>query len=597
MSNHEIDARLKNLRKSMKDNEIDYYYVPSADEHNNEYPPNFTKRRAWISNFTGSAGNALIGKKKAYLWTDTRYFLQAERELNNSLYELMRLGLPDTPSIDQWLAAQDEALVCGIDPRVISIAQTAKIQEAMNNHGGKLLSIDSNLIDAIWTDRPTAPPEPLRIQAIEYAGISAKKKITQLRKAIKDNGCHAHVITMLDAIAWLFNIRGNDINYNPLVISYAIITQEQALLFIDKNKITEKDYPYLKEQNIEIKPYKNFQSALNLIQGNVLLDPLTASWWVQQQLTQATIFLQPSPISLMKAIKNDTEQEGMRIAHQIDAVAMIKFFNWLETHWQEGVSEKSAQEKLDGFRREELKCLDLSFSTISGFGPNGAVVHYFVTNETSIPIDDKNLYLIDSGGQYYYGTTDITRTIHLGTPTESQKHHYTLVLKGHLAIRHLIFPDGTCGEHINAFAHAPLWRDALDYGHGTGHGVGCYLCVHEGPQMIAPKNTGIPLKPGMIVSNEPGVYFENQYGIRIENLCLIQQAYTQNDSKTHHGPFYTFEDLTLVPYCRKLINTNELTAQEIAWVNEYHQHVYQKIASRLPNEKLRNWLKTATQPL
>ncbi|WP_423063091.1 aminopeptidase P family protein [Candidiatus Paracoxiella cheracis] len=595
--NNNTATRLSELRQLMNDNGVDYYYVPSADEHKNEYLPAYTKRRAWISNFTGTAGDVLIGKNTAYLWTDARYFLQAEQQLDSSLYELMKMTQGETPSIDQWLASQGDNIVCGVDPNVISIAQAHKIQNTLSHHGGKLLSIDKNLIDAIWTDRPASPHKPLRIQDVKYAGQSAHDKITQLRNMMKDAGANAHIITMLDAIAWLFNIRGNDISYNPLVISYAVVTHDQALLFVDPEKITAEDHRYLKEQHIEVRPYGDFQSVLNHVKGKAWVDPSTASWWVQQQLNQAEILVQHSPITLLKAIKNNTEQQGMRIAHQIDAVAMIKFLYWLEHHWQEGITEKSAQEKLDALRREEPRCLDLSFSTISGFGPNGAIVHYFVTEKTSIPIDDSSLYLIDSGGQYYYGTTDITRTIHLGTPTEAQKRHYTLVLKGHLAIRHCVFPDGVCGEHINALAHVPLWRDALDYGHATGHGVGCYLCVHEGPQGITFRHTGVPLQPGMVVSNEPGVYFKSQYGIRIENLCLITQAYTQLDSQTHHGPFYKFEDLTLVPYSRKLIDTNNLTAEEIAWVNEYHQHVYETIVDQLPSDELREWLSAATEPL
>lgn len=596
MSNNAIVNRLNELRKLMNDSEIDYYYVPSADEHKNEYLPDCAKRCAWISNFTGSAGDALIGKDKAYLWTDARYFLQAEQELDPSLYKLMKTGQGVTPAIDQWLLSQGENIVCGVDPKVISIAQATKIQSVLAAHGGKLLNIDNNLIDAIWKDRLAPPHEPLRIQDEKYTGASAKEKINRVRDVMNEVGAKTHLVTMLDAIAWLFNIRGNDIAYNPLVISYAIITQDQAILFVDAYKITAKDHDSLKQQHIEVRPYEDFQSALNELNGTTWVDPTTASWWVLQQLNN-NVLLQESPITLMKAIKNDTEKQGMRIAHQIDAIAMIKFLYWLEHHWQDDVTEKIAQEKLDTLRQEAPQCLDLSFSTISGFGSNGAIVHYFVTEKTSIPINDSNLYLIDSGGQYHYGTTDITRTIHLGTPTDTQKHHYTLVLKGHLAIRHLIFPDGICGENINALSHAPLWRNALDFGHGTGHGVGCYLCVHEGPQAIAWRNTEVSLKPGMIVSNEPGVYLENQYGIRIENLCLINKAYTQVDSPTKHGPFYMFEDLTMVPYCRKLIHTNDLNEQEIEWINQYHQQVYETIADKLPSNELRQWLKEATQPL
>lgn len=402
---------------------------------------------------------------------------------------------------------------------------------------------------------------------------------------------------MLDAIAWLFNIRGNDIDYNPLILSYAIVTKDESFLFIDPNKLTGQDQIYFKKFKIQIKPYHALDEALIQLSGSVWIDPETTNYWIRKQLKNIkNIIYKPSPIILPKAVKNPIEQQGARDAHILDAIAMIRFLHWLETHWQEGVSELMAAQKLEAFRRENSRCLDLSFPSISGFGSHGAIVHYIATSETDVFIDDSTLYLIDSGGQYCSGTTDITRTIHLGNPTNQQVHLYTLVLKGHLAIRHTIFPQGTCGEHLNAFAHQFLWREALDYSHGTGHGVGSYLCVHEGPHAITASNTQIPLLPGMIVSNEPGVYLTNQYGIRIENLCLVIEKFKVDDSTTGHGPFYGFEDLTLVPYCKKLINPQELSNQEVQQINDYHKQIYLALKDLLTNE-LHVWLKQATAPL
>lgn len=597
MSKNAISNRVHDLRTLMHEIKADYYFVPATDPHRNEYLPECFERRAWITGFTGSAGDAVIGKNDAYLWTDPRYFLQAEQQLDPALYQLMKQGQGETPAIDRWLSNQKKPLVFAVDPKIISINQAARIETALQEHGGKLLSVENNLIDQLWKDRPSMPHTPIRIHGEQFAGESAEKKLQALRTTMIAEGVNAIVITVLDAIAWLFNIRGNDIAYNPLIISYAIVTLETATLFVDLDKVTPNDQRYLETIPVAAAPYEDFKAALNAEKGHVWVDPNTASLWVKQELREATLFLADSPITLMKAIKNPIEQAGARKAHEIDAIAMIEFLYWLEHNWRSGVSELQAAEQLSKFRRQDPRCLDLSFSTISGFGPHGAIVHYFVTEKSSIDITDQSLYLIDSGGQYATGTTDITRTIHLGSPTIIQKHHYTLVLKGHLALRHAIFPQGTRGEHLNAFAHQFLWNEALDFGHGTGHGVGSYLCVHEGPQAITARNTGVPLMPGMIVSNEPGVYLTNQYGIRIENLCLITEKYDIKESATSHGPFYTLDDLTLVPYCRQLINKEELSKQEIQWVNEYHQRIFKTLAPQLSNQNLMHWLAEATAPL
>ncbi len=372
------------------------------------------------------------------------------------------------------------------------------------------------------------------------------------------------------------------------MISYAIITAEKAILFIHPGKVHEGDKIYLQSQGIELQNYDEFATHLNHFTGRVWIDPNNSSWWLEQQLPKAYLFLEASPILLMKSRKNPTEIAGMHEAHRRDALAMVKFLHWLENTWAEGVTEISAANELEKFRRQDPECLDLSFASISGFAANGAIVHYRATPATDRRIDASNLYLIDSGGQYLYGTTDITRTIHLGLATLEQKKYYTSVLKGHLALRHTLFPAGSCGEHLDAIARRPLWQQGLNYGHGTGHGVGCYLCVHEGPQRISPGYSKIALEPDMIVSNEPGLYFTDQFGIRIENLCVIVES-------SHHQ-FYTFEDLTKVPYATNLIETSMLSAEEIEWIDNYHKEIYQLLMDDL-NENQRQWLTQATAPI
>lgn len=589
-----VSQKLDKLRQLMRQHNVDYYYVPATDAHNNEYLPPAWRRRAWISHFTGSAGDVLVGQDRAYLWTDFRYTLQAQNQLDNN-FELFSYPQATVAPITVWLQQNATKKNIGIDPKLISIKSAERWRKILSAVNGKLVLLENNLIDAIWEDQPAIVTHPIRSFNIQYSGRYAKNKIEDVRQFMRQHHIDAHVITMLDAVAWLYNIRGNDIDYNPLVISYAVITLDKALLFADLSQISQEVKAYLAEQGISILPYISFKYTLNKLQGNVLLDPNTTNLWVSNQLKQATPVFLSSPISLLKACKNSTEIKGMHEAHRLDAIALCKFFHWLENHWH-NLTELEAAQRLSEFRLENPHCQGLSFETISAFAEHGAIIHYCVTKETNRTIDDRNLYLIDSGGQYLEGTTDITRTIHLGQPTQQQKQCYTLVLKGHLALRHTLFPNGTNGEHLNAIAHRPLWNEGLDYNHGTGHGVGCYLCVHEGPQRIATTLTGVPLKAGMIVSNEPGLYIENQYGIRIENLCVIVETLQTNKSLPGYGPFYGFEDLTKVPYARHLIDKSMLASQEIQWINDYHREIYECLHNDLPT-KVRQWLKKATLPL
>lgn len=590
-----IADKLSAIRAKMQQANLDYYYVPSSDDHHNEYLAPHFERRAFMSGFTGSAGDVLIGNDAAYLWTDPRYFLQAEQQLDKKCFQLMRQKQGMAAPIHQWLEHNAAGKRVGVDPKTISITMAKRWQRCLDEVDGQLISIEDNFVDSIWQDQPAFKHSQTSIWDKQYAGLSAKEKIAQVRNAYQKLNADAHIVTMLDAIAWLFNIRGNDIPYNPVMTSYAIITDNKAMLFIDPQSVTEELEKHCQQQGIELHDYQDVATAIHQLTGNVLIEAATANLWVSQQLKQAKPIYEASPITLMKAIKNSTEVAGMFEAHRRDALSMCRFLHWLDHHWQ-GQSELSVIAKAEEFRRQDKYCQELSFSTICGYAEHGAIIHYFATKDSSIGITDKNLLLIDSGGQYLQGTTDITRTVHLGQPSDEHKHYYTLVLKGHLALRHLNFPDGVNGEHINAVAHLHLWKEGLDYGHGTGHGVGCYLNVHEGPQRIAWAATTTPLQENMVVSNEPGCYLENKFGIRIENLCVIKKVRDEKDSATGHGPFYQLQDLTLVPYARKLIDLSLLNQEEIQWIDDYHQHIYNTLADDL-NGDVKAWLKEATLPL
>jgi Xaa-Pro aminopeptidase len=588
--------KLSKLRALMYQHTLDFYYVPSSDAHQNEYVPDCWQRRVWISGFTGSSGEVLIGTHHAYLWTDGRYVLQAQKELDLTLFQLMQQQQGIAAPIDQWLGSQRKPLRVGVDPAVITINQAKRMQAVLAEHGGELVAIANNWVDSIWRDRPGLSHKPLMIYPVEYSGQSTQEKLTLLREAMQQQGATAHVLNALDAIAWLYNIRGQDVAYNPVVISYAVVTLDQAFLCLELNKVSPADKAALAAQGVTLLDYEEFFNVVQQQKGLVWFDSGVAGWWMSTLLPANQQLHQSSPITLMKACKNPTEIKGSKIAHQRDGVAVVKFIHWLEMHWKQGVDEISVSEKLDGFRQQGKHYRGQSFATIAGFADHGAIIHYHATEKTNCTVDDSNLFLLDSGGQYLEGTTDITRVFHLGTPTAKQKRDYTLVLKGHLALRHMVFPEGVSGVHLDAFARQFLWQHGLDYSHGTGHGVGAYLCVHEGPQRISYGMIAAPLKPGMIVSNEPGLYLAGQYGIRVENLCLIEPAFSGEKGESGHGPFYTLSDLTLVPHNRKLMDTELLTAQEKRWINEYHQQVFAALKPDLSGEVL-VWLKQATAPL
>ena len=587
-----IQIKLDKLRTLMQEHQVDMYLAPSIDAHCNEYVPECFNRRPWISGFSGSAGEALITHDHAYLSTDGRYFLQAEAELDPAAYTLLKqTGF--APHTEVWLSENGAGKTLGIDPRVVGIGRARSLEQLMQNAGGKLKFIDNNLIDECrhqCGESLELPQNPVFRLEEQYTGQSLADKLCWVRTEIRAHNVDYLVLNLLDEIAWLFNLRGEDVLFNPLFISYALISPDSATLFVDSNKLDAKLKHYLAEHGIIVTAYTQFGPHIAAIHGSIWLDEKTSSYYIYDKIdAKNEILFTQSPIVHKKAAKNPIEIAGTKAAHIKDAVALTKFFYWLDNNWQTGVDEIICANKLAGYRAEQTNSRGASFNTISSFGSNGAIIHYAVNPTTNKKIDDSNLYLLDSGGQYLEGTTDVTRVVHLGQPTAAQKRHYTLVLKGHLALARAIFPQGTCGEHLDTLARQYLWADYLDYRHGTGHGVGSFLCVHEGPQRISRAASNTPLVPGMIVSDEPGVYLPNQYGIRIENLCVVVEAIDNASKNSEYGPFYQFENLTLFPYCRKLLDAALLNAVEIAQITDYYTKIKNTVLPLVDNE-LQTWL-------
>ncbi|RPH95524.1 aminopeptidase P family protein [candidate division KSB1 bacterium] len=595
-----IPLRLSALRTLMKNQGLHAYLIPSTDPHQSEYVPLLWRRREWISGFTGSAGDVAVTLTKAAMWTDGRYFLQAENQLAGSGIALMKLGMPNTPTIALWLGKQlKKGQRVGVDPRVLSFAQFQKIRSDLNGLGITLVSIECNLVDELWADRPPAPDGQIEVHSLRFTGERFQDKLKHLRKTMAEAGTKAHVVAALDQIAWLFNIRGSDVQYNPLVIAYGIVTDKKAVLYTDLKKVT----PELRRslgKSAEIKDYSAFRAGLLQLSRSgqpVWMDPSTTNQWIVELLgRKVKLLFKESPIVLMKAAKNAVEIRGMKQAHIRDGVAMVKFLCWFEQAvGKEKLTEISVADKLEQFRAKSKLFRGLSFDTIIGYAAHGAIIHYSATSETDIPVRKKGLMIVDSGGQYPDGTTDITRTLLPGAPSPEQKNFYTRVLKGHIAVATTSFPVGTSGRQLDTLARRALWDSGVDYGHGTGHGVGAYLSVHEGPQSISPtkEQAGTPLLPGMVISNEPGYYKAGEYGIRIENLVYItKDAERSNRDKT----FLKFENLTLCPIETRLIDTRLLTKEEIRYFNAYHAKV-RRTLTRFLDKKEAAWLAKATRPI
>ncbi len=592
---HMTSEKVSKIRELMEDRGFDAYIIPSSDDHQNEYVPDYWQRRRFITGFTGSAGDAVITADHAGLWTDGRYFIQSEEQLDTEVWTLHKLGLPESVKIPDWLGSElGPGSVVGLDPKTVSVDFADKLEEKMEELGMELRFDEENLVDMIWEARPDFPSHPVELLPVVHSGKMAKEKLSMVREKLEENGVDHLVVTALDSVCWLFNIRGQDIDYNPVVISYALVDKEEATLFIEPDKIGEKTKE-LMESCISLRPYRDFKEAIRSIPkgDRVWIDPSRCSRWALDTLATEKIHRDRSPIADLKAVKNEVEIKGINNALKRDGAAMVKFLHWLESAVKHGnETELSAAEKLEDLRSKGENFKGLSFETISAYGPHGAVIHYSATEDSDVPLEPKGLYLVDSGAQYLDGTTDITRTIALGEPTEEEKRMFTLVLKGHTAIARLLFPKGTCGKQLDAFARKPLWDVSLNYNHGTGHGVGHYLNVHEGPQSISKRDKGVTLSPGMIISNEPGYYQPECFGIRIENLVLV----TELDEESEYGPFYGFETLTLCPIDLGLLKKELLTLEEREWLNSYHRTVLEKLGPLVGKEE-KEWLEQATRQI
>ncbi len=586
---------LPKLRAFMATHGLDGFYVPHEDEYQNEYLPDANERLAWVSGFTGSFGSALIMMDRAALFADGRYTIQAADQTDHDLFE--RVAVPD-PGPFGWLAEQDfTGRTIGYDPALMTPNDVTKFDQAARRAGANTQAVSQNPIDLAWEDRPPQPQAPVHPHAIEYSGQSADEKRTIIAASLKIAGADAVVLTAPASIAWLFNIRGGDVACSPLPLARAILRADgSATLFLDPAKETPGLREHLGNQ-VTLSPIDALESELVALGGQTIsLDPASTSAWFFQTLeaAKANILRAQDPVLLPKACKNAIEIAGTAAAHRRDGAAVTRFLHWLDTEAQSGTyTEIDAALKLLDFRSVDSSMKDMSFETISGAGPNGALPHYRVSYASNRTLERGSLYLVDSGGQYPDGTTDITRTVAIGTPSEDMRRHYTLVLKGHIAMDRVRFPEGTTGTHLDTLARHALWMAGLDYDHGTGHGVGVYLGVHEGPQRIAKAWNSTPLKPGMIVSNEPGFYREGEYGIRIENLQYVTppEAIEGGDRD-----MLGFECITFAPLARNLIDTFLLTSDERDWVDDYHQRVLAEIGDLVDGD-VRDWLDLACAAL
>ena len=583
-----IVERLVRLREEMQREHLDAVIIPTTDPHNSEYTADHWKGREWISGFNGSAGTAVVALTGAALWTDSRYFLAAEEQLQGTEYVLMKEKVSGTPTIAEWLATQQVENV-SIDGSVVSASTVREFQQELRQHGGMTLRTNWDPLERIWADRPAIPASPVSIHPLDYAGEATRDKLQRIRKALRQEHADGMLVASLDDIAWTLNLRGQDVHCTPVFVSYLLISTQKVTLYINKEKLSQEVLAYLKTEGVGVDDYANVGKGLkDYFEYNILMDPdevnATLFGKANCQVVEAA-----SPIPVLKAVKNEREIAGFRQAMLRDGIAMVKFLKWLRPAVEAGgQTEMTVAEKLRSLRAEQPLYRDLSFDTIAGYQAHGAIVHYEATPETDVPLRPEGLLLIDSGAHYEDGTTDITRTIALGPVTEEQKHIYTLVLKGHIQLAMARFPQGTCGTQLDVLARQAMWRERLNYLHGTGHGVGSYLCVHEGPHQIRMNHIPQPLLPGMTVTDEPGLYLAGRFGVRTENVLLVRES-----GEGEYGPFLDFEVLTLCPIDTTPIDFTMLTQEEKDWLNRYHQHVYDLLAPHLDEEE-RAWLREAT---
>ena len=591
---NKIAERLEALREELRREHLSAFVFPTTDPHNSEYTADHWKGREWISGFTGSAGTAVVTLKSAALWTDSRYFIQAEEQLKGTEFQLMKLKIEGTPTISEWIASElstsdsQSSTEIGMDGMVNTVAVVEKMKEELKQRGGITVRTNFDPLARIWKDRPQIPQSPVEIQPMELAGEETTSKLIRIRQALRARHADGMLVTALDDIAWTLNLRGSDVHCNPVFVSYLLIASDKATLYINKVKLTAEVRDYLKSQGVETADYSEVSKGLkDYFEYNILLDPDEVCYTLYQQVTR-NIVRGASPIATMKTVKNEREQQGFRSAMLKDGIAMVKFLKWLDENiGKQTLTEISVSDKLESLRAEQPLYRSLSFDTIAGYEAHGAIVHYEATPETDIPLHAAGFLLLDSGAQYQDGTTDITRTIALGPLTEEQRRVYTLVLKGHIQIERCKFPAGASGTQIDILARESLWREGLNYLHGTGHGVGSYLSVHEGPQQFRMEWKPAPLVAGMTITDEPGIYLEGKFGVRIENTLLIT-PYKQ----TEFGQFLQFESLTLCPIDTRPIVKELLLPEEIAWLNDYHQQVLTALSPHLDGEE-KEWLKDA----
>lgn len=583
-----IKNRINILRLWMHRNKLDAFIVPTNDPHNSEYVAEHWQCRRWLTGFTGSAGTAVITMKHAALWTDSRYFLQAEEQLKGTGIILMKEKLPDTPTIGEWLKGElKRNRRIGIDGWLDNDSYSRDIWKHLFT---SLRHVDDPF-EKIWADRPSLPNEPLFILEERYSGKSCREKIEDIKAFYQQERYHGILLSALDEIAWTLNLRCNDVHCNPVFISYLLITDKNYTLYIYKEKLTDEVKEYLAANGIETKPYKSIEKDLKRFSRKFIIINSSLNERLNNLLLRGVEF-NPSPVSLMKCIKNETEQNGFRRAMERDGVAMVKFLKWLKPAVEAGgQTEMSIDKKLYEFRAEQAHFKGISFDTIAGYGAHGAIVHYEATPETDVPLEPRGLLLLDSGAQYLDGTTDLTRTIPLGPLTDEEKHDYTLVLKGMLHIMNIQFPEGTCGTQLDVLARQFMWKEGINYLHGTGHGIGSFLCVHEGPHQIRMNHVPTPLQPGMIITDEPGIYKAGSHGIRIENTLMIVPS-----QETDFGRFFKFEALTLCPIQKEAICIEMMNNEEIDWLNSYHAEVYRRL-SPLLGEEHRKWLEKQCTPI
>lgn len=588
-----INERIEALREVMRREHLSAFIFPSTDPHQGEYVPDHWKGREFISGFNGSAGTAVVTMKSAALWTDSRYFLAAEEQLKGTDYQLMKLKIEGTPTIAEWIGREcGPGAEVGVDGMVNSANSVKELIADLRKQGGITVRTNLDPLSQIWRNRPAVPEDKVEIYPMEYSGEAAHDKIARIRKALRELHADGMLMSALDDIAWTLNLRGSDVHCNPVFVSYLLISSKEVTLYINKVKLQPDVLAYLSAEGVGVAPYEDVKKGLkDYFEYNILLDPDEVNYTLYKTVGREIVEAE-SPVKRLKTIKNEREIAGFKSAMLKDGIAMVKFLKWLKPAVEAGgQTEMSVDEKLTSLRAEQPLFRGLSFDTIAGYQAHGAIVHYEATPATDAPLKAEGLLLLDSGGQYLDGTTDITRTIALGPLTEEQRHVYTLVLKGHIQIELCKFPSGSSGTQIDILARKDMWREGLNYLHGTGHGVGTYLNVHEGPHQFRMEWKPAPLVAGMTITDEPGVYLTDKFGVRIENTLLITPY-----METEFGRFLQFESLTLCPIDKTPIVIDMLTQEEILWLDNYHQKVFETLSPHLENDDV-EWLREACSPI